>query len=67
MDTTHALSAAKRLCIEGETEESHAGHKDELEAAYAAFAQQGDDSNPALPGVITPLAAAVVVTSVASR
>lgn len=57
------LNSAKKLCKAGESDEKHAAHKDELEAAYAAFAQQRDeDSNPADPGT-TQITADVVVAS----
>ena len=46
---------------EGESDEYHAAHAAELEAAYAAFAGR-QVSNPAPPGV-TQVTADVVVTS----
>jgi pyruvate/2-oxoglutarate/acetoin dehydrogenase E1 component len=47
---------------EGESDEYHAAHAAELEAAYAAFAGR-QVSNPAQPGEVTQLTADVVVTS----
>ena len=55
-----ALDAAKKLCKKGESERQHEAHRERLEAAYAAFAQQ-NASNPAQGE--TSLSAHVVVTS----
>ena len=47
-----ALDLAKLKCVEGESDEEHAAHKDELAAAYADFAADGGGtpSNPAPEG-----------------
>ena len=53
------LDEIKALCLEGETETEHLVHKDQLEAAYAAFSVV---SNPAPEGV-TQIEAHVAVDS----
>jgi hypothetical protein len=60
-----ALLALKERCLEGETEEEHATHAAELEAAYKAFQERKGDvseSNPAPEGE-TPLEAHLTVES----
>jgi hypothetical protein len=55
-----ALDMAKLKCVEGESDEEHAAHKGELEAAYAAFASRagaGSESNPAPSGETTNIEA----------
>ncbi len=43
------LDAVKLECVEGESDAAHEGHREDLEAAYAAFAGR-QVSNPADPG-----------------
>jgi hypothetical protein len=56
-----ALDEVKALCCEGETELEHLVHKEQLEAAYAAFSAP-TVSNPAPEGT-TQITADVVLNT----
>jgi hypothetical protein len=64
MSAEDVLIAAKAECLEGESLEEHEAHREKLAAAYADFAaQSAEESNPAPPGEVTQIDAAIVAQS----
>ena len=65
MSAQKDLDAAKKLCKEGESEQQHAKHADQLAAAYERFQRASGEvspSNPAHEGVNGTTASIVVVS-----